>query len=102
MDLSNSWARLARRTDNENAHAAARAAQKFLGPHSSLILEALHAGGAMGRYALSAATGIEPVAVGRRMAGLVQSGKVAVVKDAVEVTPSGRHGSVWTLRGDCD
>jgi predicted ArsR family transcriptional regulator len=51
----------------------------------------------MGRFALAEATGLDPVAVGRRMSELVRQGLVEVVEDYYETTPSGRQGSVWRV-----
>jgi predicted ArsR family transcriptional regulator len=84
-----------RRTDTGNSHAAAASMVMTAATHRSLIWNALHRCGPMGRYELAEVTGLEPVAIARRLAELVGQGLCRRSKTRHETTPSGRQGSVW-------
>lgn len=64
---------LARKKDPETSHAAAARADRFVGKHESAIFGYLadHPEGATYRQ-IAAGTGLEPVAVARRMKGLCE------------------------------
>lgn len=98
--LPNAWPGLARATDNANAHEAARAASAFVSHHQLAIVRALFEHGPMGRFALARVTGLDAVAIARRMPELVRDGRARVVPEARERTPSGRTGSVWEALRD--
>jgi predicted ArsR family transcriptional regulator len=84
-----------RRTDPGNSHAAAASMVATASTHRSLIWAALHRCGPMGRYEIAEVTGLDPVAVARRLAELVAQGLCRRSKARQETTPSGRMGSVW-------
>jgi len=86
-----------RSTDRHTSREAALQAVNLAVRHRALIWHALRKRGRMGRFALAEATGLDPVAVGRRMSELVRQGLVEVVEDYYETTPSGRQGSVWRV-----
>lgn len=83
---------LARATDSETSHAAAERAETFKGKHEAIIFSAIadHADGLTYRE-IAALTGLEPVAVGRRIKGL---------RDTAGVYADGtRDGmQVWKVR----
>jgi predicted ArsR family transcriptional regulator len=85
----------ARRADPVNSHDAASRAMLFAATHRAQIWTRLHEYGPQGRYAISRATGLEPVAVARRLAELVAQGLCRRVPGVSEITPTGRAGSVW-------
>ena len=85
----------ARGTDPQNSRAAAAQAAAFAASHRSLIWHRLHNHGPQGRYAIARATGLDPVAVARRLAELTAHGLCRRVKGVCEITPTGRAGSVW-------
>lgn len=85
----------ARRTDTAHSHAAAESMVMAAATHRSLIWQALHSAGPMGRYELAEVTGLDPVAIARRLAELVAQGLCRRLKTRHEVTPTGRQGSVW-------
>lgn len=84
-----------RRTDPGNSQAAAASMVMAAATHRSLIWTALRRCGPMGRYEIAEMTGLEPVAVARRLAELVGQGLCRRLKTRQEMTPSGRQGSVW-------
>jgi predicted ArsR family transcriptional regulator len=85
----------ARGGDPQNSHAAASQAIAFAASHRAMIWHRLHEHGPQGRYAIARATGLEPVAVARRLAELVAQGLCRRVPGVCEITPTGRAGSVW-------
>jgi predicted ArsR family transcriptional regulator len=84
-----------RRTDPHTSHAAGRSMTMAAATHRSLIWNALKHAGPMGRYELAEVTGLDPVAVARRLAELVGQGLCRRSETKHETTPSGRQGSVW-------
>ncbi len=84
----------ARRTDRETSHAAARSMVEGAAQHQRRIVAALRTHGPMGRFAIASKTGMDPIAVARRMGELVANRLVELTDDHEE-TPSGRRGSVW-------
>lgn len=86
-----------RATDNANSHAAGESMVAAAATHRGLIWQALHRCGPMGRYEIAQMTGLEPVAVARRLAELVEQGLCRRLKTKQETTPSGRQGSVWEV-----
>jgi predicted ArsR family transcriptional regulator len=86
-----------RRTDPGNSHAAAASMVATASTHRSLIWAALNRCGPMGRFEIAEVTGLDPVAVARRLAELVAQGLCRRSKTRQEMTPSGRMGSVWKV-----
>jgi predicted ArsR family transcriptional regulator len=84
-----------RSTDPHTSHAAGQSMTMAAATHRSLIRQALHNCGPMGRYELAEVTGLDPVAVARRLAELVGQGLCRRSDTKHETTPSGRQGSVW-------
>lgn len=89
----------ARRSDPATSHIAAARVREFASGHFSAILAALTAPGAT-IYELAARTGIDHVAIARRMSELEKLGRVRVQRDPQgrEVTRPGRSGRpcrVW-------
>lgn len=84
-----------RRTDTANSRAAGESMVMAAATHRSTIWNALHRCGPMGRYELAEVTGLDPVAIARRLAELVAQGLCRRSKTLHEVTPTGRQGSVW-------
>jgi predicted ArsR family transcriptional regulator len=87
----------ARGTDRHTSREAARGAAGTAVRHRALIWHALRVQGPLGRFALAEVTGLDPIAVARRMSELVRQQLVEVVEDYYETTPSGRRGSVWRV-----
>lgn len=85
----------ARRSDPETSHEAARRAGEFAGHHHARILAAL-AQDARTIYELAHSTGIDHVAVARRMKELEDAGLV-VRTSLRRNSPSGRPCVVWSL-----
>lgn len=85
----------ARRDDPDTSHGAAERAAEFAGKHKARILEALRRSpnGAT-KDEISRVTGIDPVAVARRMRELANEG---LVEDSGlrRPTPTGRRAIVW-------
>jgi predicted ArsR family transcriptional regulator len=88
---------LSRRTDPDTSRAAAVSMVKTAASHCALIETALDRMGPMGRFEIAEATGLDPVAVARRLADLVQAGRARRLVATFERTPSGRRGSVWRV-----
>lgn len=86
---------MARSTDRQNSHAAAGQAVMLAARHRSLIWNALREHGPLGRFNIARHTGLDPIAVARRLPELVRHGLARVKDDEIEITPSGRTGSVW-------
>lgn len=88
---------LARRTDPETSKRAARQAQAFAGGHCLQILQALAEHGPQTKDELAAHTGLDSVAVARRMAQLRDD---LLVRDSgsTRATATGRQATVWELR----
>ena len=88
-------AALARRTDPDTSHAAARSASGVAGAHRRLILGAL-ARRPMTSTEIARFTGLEMVQVARRMHELVELG---LARDSGSRRPmeSGRASIVWAL-----
>lgn len=88
---------LARRHDPETSKQAARQAQAFAAGHCRQILDALLEHGSQTKDELAANTGLDSVAVARRMNQLCES--LLVRKSgATRPTPTGRAATVWELR----
>lgn len=88
---------LARRSDPTTSKAAATAAQSFAQGHCRLILESLTTHGPQTKDELAAHTGLDSVAVARRMAQLREQ---LLVRDSgiTRPTATGRAATVWELR----
>jgi predicted ArsR family transcriptional regulator len=86
-----------RSTDPGNSHAAGASMVMTAATHRSQIWAALHRCGPMGRYEIAEVTGLDPVAVARRLSELVGQGLCRRSKTRQEMTPSGRMGSVWKV-----
>lgn len=88
---------LARRTDPETSKRAARQAQAFAGGHCLQILQALAQHGPQTKDELAGHTGLDSVAVARRMAQLRDD---LLVRDSGKTRPTttGRAATVWELR----
>jgi len=88
---------LARRGDPATSKAAAREAQSFAAGHCRLILDSLAAQGPQTKDELAASTGLDSVAVARRMATLRDQ---LLVRDSgmTRPTATGRSATVWALR----
>ena len=88
---------LVRRHDPATSKQAARQAQAFAAGHCRQILDALLEHGAQTKDELAAHTGLDSVAVARRMAQLRES---LLVRDSGTTRPTatGRAATVWELR----
>jgi predicted ArsR family transcriptional regulator len=84
-----------RSTDPHTSHAAGQSMTTAAATHRSLIWNALKHAGPMGCYELAEVTGLDPVAIARRLAELVGQGLCRRSETKHETTPSGRQGSVW-------
>lgn len=88
----------ARRTDPVTSHLAAERSVEFSGKHAAAIFGWLkdHPGGGT-KDEIARGTGIDAIAVARRIAGLRES---AGVYDSGETrkTPTGRAATVWKVR----
>lgn len=87
---------LARRTDPATSKAAAKAAT-FAQGHCRLILDSLTSHGPQTKDELAAHTGLDSVAVARRMATL-RDGLLVRDSGATRPTTTGRAATVWELR----
>lgn len=90
--------RLSRSTDAQTSHAAAERVAEFSGKHAAAIFAWLKdhpAGGTA--HEIAKGTGIDAVAVSRRIKGLRDT---AGVYDSGETraTPTGRQATVWRVR----
>ena len=65
---------LSRRTDPHTSKAAASRAREFVSSHEARILGHMHGRPAMTYREIAAVTGMEPVAVARRLRGLERKG----------------------------
>ena len=83
---------LARSTDLPTSHAAAASAVRFARDHEARILAALVR--PMTCYEIAEATGLDHVAVARRMRKLVDDAKVSA-SDETRAGPTGRQCTVW-------
>lgn len=88
----------ARASDPDTSHQAAQDARGLAAQHERAIIRALHQRGRKGgtKDELGADTGLEPVQVARRMAGLRESGAV-VDSGRRRKTRSGRDATVWAI-----
>ena len=86
----------ARRRDPATSRDAAQAARRAAASHRARILAALEAAGSLGAtyVELAGATGLEPVAVNRRLCELRRMG-VAMRLDVTRPTPSGNRAHVY-------
>lgn len=84
---------LARQTDPATSHIAAQMAIVFIEDHCSLILAALHQGPA-GKTALAEATGLDHVAIARRLPELERQGKARPTGRTVR-SGAGRPEREW-------
>jgi predicted ArsR family transcriptional regulator len=88
---------LARTTDPATSHAAARSVASFAGDHERRILAALAR--PMTCYELAVATGLDHVAVARRMRRLVETNR-AQESGETRPGPNGRQCTVWMRIAD--
>lgn len=88
----------ARRSDPQTSHAAALAAETFAGKHASAIFAWLadHPAGGT-KDEIAAGTGIDAIAVARRIAELRRAAGVYDSGDTRR-TPTGRAAIVWKVR----
>ncbi len=88
---------LARRTDPSTSKAAAAAAQSFAHGHCRQILDSLRQHGPQTKDELAEHTGLDSVAIARRMAQLRDA---LLVRDSglTRRTKTGRAATVWELR----
>lgn len=91
------WSKRARRTDAHTSHEAAARAGEFAHGHHAAILGSLMTQGPADIYELAWRTGIDHVAVARRMSELL---KLKAVERTGETrpTPSGRRAMVWRAK----
>jgi len=88
----------ARRDDPDTSHGAAERAAEFAGKHKARIFAALRqASSGATKDEISRMTGIDPVAVARRMSELANDG---LVEDSGlrRPTPTGRSAIVWRIK----
>jgi len=88
---------LARASDPPTSHEAAAGAARFASGHHRQILDALVDGPAS-KTQLARRTGIDGVAVARRISELLDHGKVVVVSND-GVSPTGKRERVYALKG---
>lgn len=86
-----------RREDPATSRDAALRLREFAKGHCIKILEALKSG-PMGKTRIAGITGLDGVAVARRLSDLQKAG-LAVPTDMVEISDSGRKERIW-LRCD--
>lgn len=94
LDLDFAARQRARRTDPETSHEAAREVVTFAHDHHAKILGSLVTQGAGTIYELAARTGLDHVAVARRLPELEEF-KVARPTEIKRVGPTGRQCRVW-------
>ena len=87
----------ARADDPDTSKAAALAAAEFAGDHRAKILGSLMTQGPATIYELAARTGLDHVAVARRLPELEERG-VAMPTDATRKGPTGRACRVWEAK----
>lgn len=87
--------RRARRLDPVTSHAAADAAESFASRHGALIVAALQRHGRMSKTEIAAVTGLDGVAVARRLPELDQRGLARVVEGETRPSAAGRAERVW-------
>jgi len=87
----------ARADDPDTSKAAALAAAEFAGDHRAKILGSLMTQGPATIYELAARTGLDHVAVARRLPELEERG-VARPTDATRKGPTGRACRVWEAK----
>lgn len=90
--------RHARRQDPETSKIAARRATKVCSEHLRRMLEAMMAGGSRDwtPHELSAACGLSPLQVSRRIHDAYEDGRIVESGNA-RPTPSGRPARCWRL-----
>lgn len=86
----------ARSTDPETSHLAANAARELAQQHSAAILKCLTQHGPMGKDGIAMHTGIDGVAVCRRLPELQRDGLAQPTGNNV-VSSSGRQEREWAL-----
>lgn len=86
----------ARTNDPGTSHVAARGARAFAGEHCRKILAALRATDGLTIYELERATGLDHVAIARRLPEL-QSQGAAVPTDETRPGSTGRPCRVWRV-----
>jgi len=87
---------LARRSDPETSHAAAEASAEFRGEHHRKILEVLGWYGPLGKSGIAKLSGLDHVAVARRLPELQRKGLASPTGRTVPST-SGRLEREWGL-----
>lgn len=87
----------ARADDPDTSKAAALAAAEFAGDHRAKILGSLLTQGEGTCYEIAARTGLDHVAVARRLPELEERG-VAKPTDATRKGPTGRSCRVWEAK----
>ncbi len=85
----------ARRTDPSTSHRAAERVKEFAGEHHKLILAALNRQDGLTPYQIADASGLDYVAVQRRVSELARAGQI--VADGERLGPSGRACRVWFI-----
>jgi hypothetical protein len=85
-----------RLTDPETSHAAAEAAAKFAAAHCDAIIDALKEGPA-GKTLIARRSGIDDVAVARRMPELQRLGSIELTGNSVR-SATGRAEREWRLK----
>lgn len=89
--------RLSRATDPATSHAAGAMAEKFIPHHHANIVDALFAKGPATIYEIEKLTGIDHVAVARRMKEIERLGNVRRT-DETRPSPLGRACTVWVFK----
>jgi DNA-binding transcriptional regulator GbsR (MarR family) len=87
---------LARTTDPDTSHMAARRALLFGGSHRVLILACLRLHGNMTAHEMEKHTGLSYVQIDRRMHELVKA-KLVIDSGVRRATPTGGKAIVWSL-----
>jgi hypothetical protein len=87
---------LARRGDPETSHAAAAASAEFRGEHQAKILDALRWYGPMGKTGIAKTSGLDHIAVARRLPELQRKGLASPTGRTVPST-SGRLEREWSV-----
>lgn len=87
---------LARRSDPATSHAAAEASAEFRGEHQTKIIEALRWYGPMGKTGIAKTSGLDHIAVARRLPELQRKGLAKPTGRTVPST-SGREEREWSI-----
>ena len=87
----------ARATDPATSHAAADAAESFIPHHHANIVDALYSKGPATIYEIARLTGIDHIAVARRMKEIERLGSVYRTADT-RPSPQGRQCTVWAYQ----